>query len=125
MRFNFTSTLGETVEDIPQPQELTNKFSQQEEGDLVQILNEVSSFLRLHGASDRNLYIVPMTKPESIRTSRGAEKVLARAAEILAGDRNWNVKFKIDSASSMRVILRGEVPVPNSDEDEVDQLDLF
>jgi len=125
MRFDFTSTLGETVEDIPRPQELTNKFSQQEEGDLVQILNEVSSFLRLHGASDRKLYIVPMTKPESIRTSRGAEKVLARAAEILADNRNWNVKFKIDSASSMRVILRGEVPVPNSDEDEVDQLDLF
>ena len=125
MRFDFTSTLGETVEDIPQPQELTNQFSQQEEGDLIQILNEVSSFLRLHGASDRSAYIVPMTKPESIRTSRGAEKVLARAAKILANDRNWNVTFKIDSASSMRVVLRGEVPIPNSNEDEVDQLDLF
>jgi hypothetical protein len=125
MKFDYTSTLSETVDDIPQPKELTNKFSQQEGSDLVQILNEVSSFLRLHGASDRNTYIVPMTKPESLRTSRGAEKVLAQAAEILADNRNWNVNFKIDSASSMRVILRGEVTIQNPDKDEVDQLDLF
>jgi len=125
MRFDYTSTLSEAVDDIPQPKELTNKFSQQEESDLIQILNEVSSFLKLHGTSDRSIYIIPMTKPESIRASPGTEKVLAQAAKILATECNWSAKFKIDSAASMRVILRSEVPTSDSNEDEVDQLDLF
>jgi len=133
MRFNFTSTSQEwAAENIPQPQELTNKLSQQHEIDIAQILNEISTFLRLHGRADRSVYIVRMINPESCQSNPSQEMVLTRTAEILADERNWNVKFQMGKPDELMITLRAPDNDPSnvddddvSNMDEVDQLDLF